>query len=278
MGFVLDGDVGHDVERDALLFFVINKAVYLDDFRVCGDGLHDLCLNLCATVVACGNGVDADGENDIVLGKEGLGDFACQFVDVGCTHRVIDVDVERANEQAWAVVVQDDVVDATDAFELHHFALYHRHQFGRDSCAKQFVDRRSQHLHACFNDEQRDEYTQDAVDREVPEEHDACRDECRQGDDGIEEGVRAGGNEGVALQLPALPLHIKPEQKFHDDACHDDNECRRRIGGFRGVEELFGRLDERCDACREDDDGDDNGCEVFHAPIAEWMLQVGRSG
>lgn len=69
------------------------------------DSLHHLGLNFRAPVVAGGNGVDADGEDDVVLGIEGLRDFARQLVDVGSAHRVIDVDVERANQQAGAVVM-----------------------------------------------------------------------------------------------------------------------------------------------------------------------------
>lgn len=242
------------------------------------DGLHHFGLNLCTSVVAGGNGVDADGEDDVVLGIEGLRDFARQLVDVGSTHRVIDVDVERANQQTGAIVMQDDVIDTAHAVELHHFALYRRHQFGRDSCAQQFVDGRSQHLNACLDDEQRDEYAQDAIDGEMPDEHNASRDERCQRDHSIEEGVRAGGNEGVALQLHALSLHVEAKQQFHDDARHDDHKRGRRVGGFGGVEEFFYRLDKRRDACRKHDDGDDDSCEVLHTPIAEGVFQVGGSG
>lgn len=112
----------------------------------------------------------------------------------------------------------------------------------------------------------------------MPDEHDASRDERCQRDHRIEEGIRAGGNEGIALQLYALSLHIEAQQQFHDDARHDDHQRRSRVGGFGRVEEFFYRLDERRDTSRKHDDGDDDGCEVLHAPVAEGVLQVSRPG
>ena len=43
-GFVVDGNVGNDIDRDATLFLEVVETVNLHDFLVLGQGLHHFLL------------------------------------------------------------------------------------------------------------------------------------------------------------------------------------------------------------------------------------------
>ena len=86
-------------------------------------------------------------------------------------HRIEDIDVERADLHIRTVVVQDDVKHTAHAVEAGHLALDLREQLGGDLGAQQLVDGRSEHLDTRLDDDQGDEGTQDAVERNAPEQH-----------------------------------------------------------------------------------------------------------
>ena len=81
------------------------------------EGLYDFRLQFGAAVLSRGNGIDANGDDDAVLVEHVVGNLARQGVDFVGRHRVVDVDVERADFHVGTVVVEYQVVYAMNALE-----------------------------------------------------------------------------------------------------------------------------------------------------------------
>ena len=68
---------------------------------------------------------------------------------------------------------------------------------------------------------------------------------------------------------------ILSEDEFRHNSHNDDDECGCCVFWFRGGENLLGGLNERCDACRQYDDGNNDSAEIFDASETEGVLAVG---
>ena len=167
------------------------------------------------------------------------GNPSCQTVNVVGRHCVIDVDVQRADLHVRAVVIQYQVEHAVYALEVQDLLLNLFGEVCRNARAQQFIDGRGQHLDTSLDDDKGNQSAQDTVERYTPQQHDTRRDKRSQRNDGIEQCIRAGGNQRVALQLFALLLDILAKDKFHHNSHDDDHQCSRGVRRLRGVEYLL---------------------------------------
>ena len=116
-GIVVDGKVGNDIDGEQTVWLGIEETMHLHNLFVGGEGLYDFRLQLGAAVLSRGNGIDANGHDDAVLVEHVGGNLARQGVDLVGRHRVVDVDVERADFHVGTVVVEYQVVHAMNALE-----------------------------------------------------------------------------------------------------------------------------------------------------------------
>ena len=190
-GIVVDGDVGHHIDGNAALILKVVEAVDLLDVLVGGSGLHEGLLQLGALVLARGDGIHAHSHDDAVAVEHFLADATREAMNLVGIHRVLDVDVQGADLHIGTIIVDNDVKHAIHSVKVVYLLLDLREQFRRNLGTEQFVDGGGEHLDTCLDDDQRDEGTQDAVERNAPQQHHTSRDERGQGDDGIEQGIGA---------------------------------------------------------------------------------------
>ena len=141
----------------------------LDDIPMGCEGLHHMRLQLSMTILACGNGIDTNSHDNAVTLYHLHGNLTRQTVNLVSRHGIIDVDVQVANLDIWAIVMQYQVEHAVNTFEVGNFFDNLFREFCRDARAKQFIDRLSQHLDTSLDDNHGDEGTQNAVERYVPQ-------------------------------------------------------------------------------------------------------------
>ena len=218
--------------------------MHLNDVLVACQCLHHLRLQLSPSVFSGSNGINAYGHDNAMLLCHLHGYLAGEPMYLMSRHRVIDIDVERADLHIRPVVVENQVVHPMHALELGHLLLDLIGEFGRDTGAQQFVDRRGQHFDTGLDDDNGDKGAQDTVEADIPQQHDTSRNEGGQRNNGIEKRIRARGNQGIAVQLLPLLLDISPQNQLHYDGHHDDHERRRGVFRFGRVENLLHRLDE----------------------------------
>ena len=92
-----------------MLLLKVVEAMNLHYLLVLGQRLHNGTLQLTSLVLTRGYGIDSDGHNDAVPLKHLLRDTSRQTMYLVGIHRIIDVDMERADKDVWAVVVQNDI-------------------------------------------------------------------------------------------------------------------------------------------------------------------------
>ena len=86
--------------------------MHLYNLFVGREGLNDFRLQFSTFVLSSGNGIDANGHDNAVLVEHVGGNLARQGVDFVGRHRVVDIDVERADFHIRTVVVEYQVVHA----------------------------------------------------------------------------------------------------------------------------------------------------------------------
>ena len=121
-----------------------------------GQCLHNGTLQLASLVLTRSYGIDADGHNNAVFLKHLFRDASRQTMYLVGIHRVIDIDMQRADKDIWSLIVKDDIEHAMNTIKCPDLLLDVVNQFLRDSSAQQFVDRRCQHLYTCLDDYQGD--------------------------------------------------------------------------------------------------------------------------
>ena len=119
----MNGQVGNDIDRDAVLISKIVETVNLLDVLVSSQGLHDGVLQFGTSVCACCHGIDAHSHDDAVTSKHFLADAARQAMNLMGIHRVEDIDVERADLHVRTIVVQNDVKHTAHAVKAGHLTL-----------------------------------------------------------------------------------------------------------------------------------------------------------
>ena len=116
-GIVVDGKVRNHIYGEQPVWLGIEETMHLHNLLVGREGLYDFRLQFSTFVLSCGNGIDANGHDDAVLVIHVVGNLARQGVDLVGRHRVVDVDVERADFHVGTVVVEYQVVHAMNALE-----------------------------------------------------------------------------------------------------------------------------------------------------------------
>ena len=103
---VVNGQVGNDIDRDAVLISKIVETVNLLDVLVSSQGLHDGVLQFGTSVCACCHGIDAHSHDDAVTSKHFLADAARQAVNLMGIHRVEDIDaaIQELRSQRFLLV------------------------------------------------------------------------------------------------------------------------------------------------------------------------------
>ena len=222
------------------------------------------------------DGVDADGEEDMELLEHGLLDVLGQAVQPTRVGVGVDLDMHRADGGVGAVVVQHKVEGAEHAGHGGDGLLDRFRDLTVGALAHDVADRVEQHFQTGLEDEDRDDRAERPVEIELEEQHDQRAHKGRGGDDRVEAGVRAGGDERVGIVLLALGLDIAAEQELDHDGHGHDDQRERAVVGLRGGEDLLDRLDQRGRAGGEDDGRDEHGAEILHPPVAEGVLVVRR--
>lgn len=195
--------VRHHVEGDGTLFLKIEIAMHLLDMRIALQKSHHtlLQLTLLAMVANC---IDAHSDNDMIFIVEQFGDGPGEGMDTFGRHRFGHADVERADDGVGTIVVEDDIIDAEHPGILHHVLHDVMHHVLRNALAEKLAHRSPNHLDARLDDDERDDGSEDAVEVDSREEHDAGGDERGERHHGIEGRIGATGLQGVALQPRTL--------------------------------------------------------------------------
>ena len=123
-----------------------------------------------------------------------------------------------------AVIVDDEVVCAVDAFFAADDALDLLGEFVVVLLAEQVAHGVLQHFKAGFDNEDGNQDADVCFEREPRENEDECRGENGKGENGVKEGVGAGGDERTGIHAFALRFHVTPEDDFHDHGDGDDDK------------------------------------------------------
>ena len=258
-----------------MVFFRIEEAVRLHYLGMCQDKLCHFPLQGGPGAVSGSDRVNAHRHHNAVAGVHQLLDLAGERVDFIGPQGIVHTHMQRAHHNIRAIIVQDKVKDAVYLRNCHYLLPDGAGELRRHAGAKKFTDRLADHLHAGFEDDYGDESAENSVQGDMPDEHDAGRQEGGGGDDGIKEGIGARGDERIAAEFFSLFLDIAAQHQFHHDGYADDDEGREAVGGFRGMDDLADGLVQRRGAGREHDDGDDDGAEVLDAAMPVGVVAVG---
>lgn len=136
-------------------------------------------------------------------------------------------------------------------------------------------ERVAEHFEAGFQHHERDDEAHGAVDVQVPEvlgrrhHQRAGRQHC------VIVGIDARGDEGLGVRFVAEALEHDADGDLREDGHHDDGDSNGRVAGGAGVDDLVDGLAQGDEAGHQDNDGDDDTGEVFHATVAEGVVAVG---
>ena len=123
-----------------------------------------------------------------------------------------------------AVIVNDEIVCAVDAFFAADEALDLLGEFVVVFLAEQVADGVLQHFKAGFDNEDGNKNANVSFERETRENEDECRGENGKGEDGVKESIGAGGDKRTGIHAFALRFHITPENDFYDHSDGDDDK------------------------------------------------------
>ena len=123
-----------------------------------------------------------------------------------------------------AVIVDDEVVCAVDAFFAANECLDLLGQFLVALLAEQVADGVFQHFKTGLDDEDGNQDADVGFERETRENEDEGRGENGKGEDGVKECVGAGGDERTGIYSFALCFDVTPEDDFNDNSDGDNDE------------------------------------------------------
>lgn len=124
----------------------------------------------------------------------------------------------------WTVIVDDEIVCSVDAFFAADEALDLLGEFVVIFLAEQVADGVLQHFKARFDDEDGNQNADVGFERESRENENECGGENGKGENGVKEGVGAGGDERTGIHALALRFYVTPEDYFHDYGDGDDDK------------------------------------------------------
>ena len=140
--------------------------------------------------------VNADsGEDDACFAVDLLFNFARERIQVGNSHCVGEFYVHGGEFLFRTVIVNDEVVCAVNPFFDADEFLDLLGEFVVVLLAEQVAHGVLQHFKARFDDEDGNQNADVSFEREPRENEDECRGENGKGEDGVKEGVGAGGDE-----------------------------------------------------------------------------------
>ena len=131
--------VWYNVDGDEVLVGVIIEAMRLKDIRLIVYKGHHVFLQ-CSKFSFGVNGIDSHGQDNAVLKKHLCCNVTVQPVDFPCSEGVEDINVQRAYNCIWTIIVEDD------ALELGPFqgdVACYTIKKGRGVCGKAWEDKQT---------------------------------------------------------------------------------------------------------------------------------------
>ncbi len=255
-GFVRAREIENNIEGNGFLGVVNVKAVHLGDFRALGNGGFDGVADLAMLWRVGVFGVDADSEDNTEFRKDASTNFASELVKLFGGHSVRNLNTDAANNLERAVVMEHEVIDATDVWEFGDAFFDSEGKFAIDAAANEVAPSFQEDAETGFNNENGDNAGEVTFEVGASKEVNNDTNEGAGRNGGIEEGVGAGSGEGVGVDFAGDFSVMQADGNFdRNREKHDGDRDERVIDVWRG-DDFWNRAGEGAGASDGNDDAD----------------------